>query len=192
MAVFMITIFDAVQNILGSDSLFWFCALSGTGLFALQFVLVLFGGDLGDEGASEELSASHFKWLSKQALTSFLMMFGWTGLTCKKEWHFGATLTILTALAVGLFAVVVLGAVFKWAKRLRSPGAVFRIEDAIGKEATVYSRVPKTGVGKITLSLNHLTYEIDAVSHQGEELPSFIKVQIIGKLDDTTAIVVQR
>ena len=60
----------------------------------------------------------------------------------------------------------------------------------IGKEAMVYQRIPKGGVGKITLSLNDLTYEIDAISHQNEELSSFIQVQVLKKSDEKTVVVV--
>lgn len=42
------------------DSFYWFCALTGFGLFLIQICLNLLG--IGnDEGASD---AIHFKWLS--------------------------------------------------------------------------------------------------------------------------------
>lgn len=96
----------------------------------------------------------------------------------------------LIAFTAGLCVVFILGAIFKSAKKLRSQGSIFRIDDAIGKEATVYQDIPRTGTGKITLSLNNLTYEIDAISSHPDELPSFTKVQIIDKADDKTVVVI--
>ncbi len=181
----------AIQDRIKNDSFFWFCALSGSGLFVLQFIVSLFWGIFDDlEVESEGLDAGKLSWLSKQGLTGFLMIFGWVGLTCRKEWSFSVLAATLTASAAGLFVIFILGAIFKSAKKLRSRGSVFQIDDAIGKEATVYQSIPKTGAGKITLSLNNLTYEIDAISHHAEELPSFTKVQIIKKADDTTVVVI--
>ena len=67
---------------------------------------------------------------------------------------------------------------------------VFRIEDAIGKQATVYQRIPKGGAGKISLSLNNLTYELDAISDHSEELSSFTQVHVLKKADEKTVVVV--
>lgn len=174
------TIFD----ILGSNPLFWLCALTGTGLFAVQFLLTLLGSDaLGDDDAMQ------MQWLSKQTITGFLMMFGWIGLTCKKELCYSMPVTISIALAGGVASIFLIAYLFKAAKKLKSEGAVFRLDDAIGKEATVYHRIPRNGSGKITLSLYNLSYEIDAISHDAEEIPSFTQVQIVKKVDDKTVIV---
>jgi hypothetical protein len=118
------------------------------------------------------------------------MMFGWVGLTCKHEFGLSILATSLIAFLGGLIAIFATALIFKSAKKLRSSGSVFRIEDAVGKQAVVYQRIPKGGVGKISLSLNEMTYEIDAMSHQNEELPSFISVQVLKKSDDKTVIVV--
>ena len=40
------------------------------------------------------------------------------------------------------------------------------------------------------MSLNSLTREIDAISLNGEKIPSFTKVKIINKVDDNTVSVV--
>lgn len=174
------------------DSLFWFCALLGTGLFIVQFLLTLLGGAFADDldDAGLHLDAGKIKWLSKQTLTGFLLLFGWVGLTCKKEGHFSETLSCSLALAAGFFSMLVTGWLFKMAKKLHSPGAVFRLDAAIGKEATVYQRIPSTGTGKISVSLEGMSYEIDAISASCEQIESFTKVQIIKKADETTAVVV--
>ena len=99
------------------------------------------------------------------------------------------TTTIGISLAAGIFAALIIRSIFKLAKRLRSSGSIYRIEDAIGKEAYVYQRIPKGGVGKISISLQHFTHEIDAISHHSEELPSFMRVKIIEKKDDNTVVV---
>ena len=167
------------------DPLFWFCALAGSGLFLIQFILIFFGIDSDHDGSFQD-----FKWLSKQALTGFLMMFGWIGLACKRELGFSAAGAAGIGVVAGMFAMLITGMIFKLARKLRSSGTVFRIEEAVGKEGSVYQRIPKDGIGKITISLGEMTHEIDAVSLSGEEVSSFSPVQIIKKMDERTVIVV--
>lgn len=168
------------------DHLFWFCALSGSGLFLIQLVLYFMGADAED---ADEGSSQNFKWLSKQAITGFLMMFGWVGLACKKELGYSPPTATLMAIAAGAVAMIISGAIFNLSRKLRSTGTVFRLDEAIGKEASVYQRIPKGGAGKISISLQDITHEIDAISLNGEEVGSFTQVQIIKKADEKTLVV---
>ena len=171
---------------MGKEIIFWFCALSGSGLFLIQFFLNLIGSD----SESDDNSADGFQWLSKQTITSFLMMFGWVGLAGLKEFGFSVPISVLMAVAAGMSAMLVTGMVFHFARKLRSTGTVFKLEEAIGKEASVYQRIPKDGVGKVSLALQEMTHEIDAISLSGEEIDSFSQVQIVRKKDDATVVVV--
>lgn len=184
----MITYFSAFNDLVREDPVYWFCALSGSLLFVGQFCLSFLGAqDDLDEGGGDP---GKVKWLSKQALTGFLMMFGWVGLTCKKELHLSHFWTVLFGVLAGVLALLATALIFRLAKKLCSPGVVFDLENAIGKEAVVYQRIPKGGIGKISLCLHDLTYEVDAVSHEGEEVDSFTQVQIIKKSDEKTAVIV--
>lgn len=187
----MAAIFSSLNELISQDPIFWCCALTGTCLFVIQFLLTFLGGGDGDfDSGGGEVDASNLKWLSKQAMTGFLMMFGWVGLTCKKEFHLALFPTIVFAFLAGLLAIFVTALLFRGVRKLRSSGTVFRIEDAVGREATVYQRIPKGGVGKITLSLHDLTHEIDAISQLEEDLPSFTQVQVLNTSDATTVVVV--
>lgn len=172
-----------------SFSVFWFCALAGTGMFIIQFFLNMSGfaghDDLDDGGIAD---SNNFKWLSKQTLTGFLMMFGWTGLACKEEYHLETIFAIIISLLIGLFTIFITGLLFKAAKKLQSTGNIFNIDDTVGKEAYVYQRIPVDGMGKISVSLHYGTFEINAVSNQ-DEISSFAPVQILKKLNDSTVVV---
>lgn len=173
-----------MNDLIRKDSLFWFFALLGSGLFVIQLLLSFFSAESDDTSEFD----GNFKWLSKQALTGFLMMFGWAGLTCRKEFGLSNLVSTLIAFASGGVALFCTALIFQGAKKLKSTGTIFNIEDAIGKEATVYQSIPKDGVGKITVSLHNFTHEIDAISHQ--DLPSFTSVQIIKKADEKTVVVI--
>lgn len=169
-----------------SDSLFWFCALAGSGLFFIQFLINLFG--MGDSDSGSE-DIKHFKWLSLQAVTGFLMIFGWSAITCQNEFDQALLPTIGISLVTGLIAAYIIHFLIRFTKRLQSSGSVYKIEEAIGKEAYVYQRIPKGGLGKVSLSLDNFTHEIDAISYQNQDLESFSRVKIIDKVSHSTVVV---
>ncbi len=188
----MLDLIHAFRFLVQQDATFWFCALAGSGLFFIQFLLTLFGADSQEEfhdisGAAE---SGQFRWLTKQAATGFLMMFGWVGLTCKHQFALPLTVSALIAVAAGLVSLLITSFIFNMARKLRSSGTVFSIEDAIGKEGVIYQRIPKGGIGKISVSLQGFTHEIDAVSDLDYDLPSFSNVHIIKKADENTVVVV--
>ncbi len=81
------------------------------------------------------------------------------------------------------------GAHIQIAKSLNSSGSVFKIEDAIGKEAVVYQRISIGGVGKISICMNDFTREIDAIEHKQEAVESFTRVYVLKKADPNTVVV---
>lgn len=185
-----------------SGSFFWFCALAGSGMFGIQLIINICG--MGDhdsfdtsdisshtihEGGQDSADAKKFKWLSMQTITGFLMMFGWTAITCQEEFGFHNPITIGISLAAGIFTALIIRSIFKLAKKLKSSGSVYRIEETVGKEGYVYQSIPKGGKGKVSMSLEHFTREIDAISHHSEDLPSFMRVKIIEKSDERTVVV---
>jgi hypothetical protein len=184
-----------LQKIFSTDPFFWFFALVGSGMFVIQFLLSLFGftddhtHDISDD-IHGHADAHGFKWITKQTLTGFLMFFGWVGLTCRKEFSFSNFSSAVYGVIGGLAAVFATALIFKLAKKMHNPGAVFKIEDTVGKEAIVYQRIPKDGSGKISLSLYQQTYEIDAVSLKQEEVPSFSHVHILKIENDKTVSVI--
>jgi len=181
--------------VLNKETFFWFFALSGSVALFIQLILNLFGlsdhHDIGDTDIDiGEIDTSNFKWLSKQALSGFFMMFGWIGLSCLKEFEFNVLLSLAIAFIAGVLAMFVSGFIFKMARKLHSSGTVFKIEDAIGQEAMIYQQILKKDKGKILISLNNLTREIDAIALNEEEISSFTKVKIINKVDKNTVSVV--
>lgn len=185
------------NDLIKSGSVFWFCAFTGSGMFFIQFIINIFGGtnqdnlDVGDsiDASSDAADARRFKWFSMQAITGFLMMFGWTAITCQSEFGLKNIPTIGVSIISGILAAFIILSIFKYAKKLQSSGSSYRIEDAIGKEAYIYQSIPKDGIGKISISLQNFTHEIDAISHNSEALSSFTRVKIIKKIDDNTVVV---
>ena len=183
------------NELISSGSLFRFCALAGSGMLFIQLLISIFGishhetFDNADASHEQGEDSRRFKWLSMQTLTGFLMMFGWTALTCQQEFGLHDTTTIGIALVSGLISALLMRSIFKLTNKLKSSGTVYKIDDAIGKEAYVYQSIPKGGKGKISVSLQNHTHEIDAISYHCEDVPSFARVKIIQKSDEHTVIV---
>lgn len=171
-------------KIFEGDTLFFLCAMLGTGMFALQILLSTLGV-FDDEGAFHE---GALKWFSWQALCGFLMMFGWTSLTCFKEFEFSKPLSIIIALFAAVIAVYILGLMLRGMRKLESRGNVFLIENTIGKEAVVYQSISCKKAGKVTLSINDMTCELDAIMKEGTAA-SFTRVKIVAFCDEKTVIV---
>lgn len=188
----MLALLNGLDDLNNREIIYWFVALAGSGLLIIQFALSLLGAHDHDflEDDNLVIDAGKVKWLSKQGLTAFLMMFGWVGLTCMKEFALSTTVTMMISFTCGIISIFVTGFLFKVAKKLRSSGTVFRIEDAIDKEAVVYQNIAKDGAGKISISLHNLTHEIDAVSLNREDISSFTRVKVIKKADEKTVVVV--
>lgn len=185
----MNTYITSFLHMIHANPFFWSCALLGTLFFLFQLLLSCFAGMEEDGGTGLHDENSSFKWVSKQTLTGFLMIFGWTALTCENQFALSLEKTLLIGIVAGLFTLVLIALIFAGAKKLRSSGSLFRLEDTIGKEAIVYQRIPKEGIGTISVSLHHMTHEINAITEEGEELPSFVSVRILKQKNQNTVVV---
>lgn len=172
------------------DRIFWFFALLGSGLFLLQLCVSLLGIIEDDAGGEPGMGdAIRVKWLSKQAIVGFLMLFGWTALACRHEFAFSLPATLLWACIAGAVAMIVSGFLFCSVRRLHSSGTVFNLDAALGKEAMVYQRIPQGGIGKISISIDGHAHEIDAISYNGRPIDSFLQVIVMKKIDNQTLAV---
>lgn len=184
-------ILSDIISFFGSEESFRLAAYVGTGLILRQVICNLFGwvdsDDVGD--FNEAVEYKNFKFISLQAVAPFLMMFGWTGMTCQKEFHLSLAASVKVSLLAGAASGYITRLIFKLSKFFHSPGNSCNLDDIIGKEATVYQRIPKGGTGKISISFEHLTCEVDAVSATQEEISSFTRVQILKKTDGSTLVV---
>ena len=158
---------------------FLICATLGGTILILRVALSLLGvgfdsldGDLGDAdadaGSGDDASVDHTdgghldlgRWLTFQALVSFLAFFGVGGLTALDAKQ-AAPVAVVVGLVTGLVAVILLGYVLRAVRKLNTDGTV-RIEQAVGLEAKVYLRIPANGLGegKITLPIQGRTIEV--------------------------------
>lgn len=175
------------------QQVFWACAAVASLVFVVQMVLTLMGmdttsadfdapdmgamdGDTMDAGGSVSL-------FSIRNLVNFLLGFGWAGV-CFDSVVPNRFLLVLLAILVGLAFVWMFFALFKQLKRFEANGA-FNIRNCLGRTANVYLRIPAHGKGKIQISINGASQEIDAIS-DGDPIPTGALVKVTEIIDGQT------
>lgn len=177
------------------ETVFLICALTGGTLVVCLLVagMVGFGGD---HDTDHETDTDHdtsdgghgnglFGMLSVRTLTSALLFFGLGGMTAR---YYGADELAAFGVAVGSGALTfyLVALAMKSLKGLRADGTA-RVERAVGCTGTVYLRVPgeRGGSGKVHLSLQNRTVELQAVT-AGGELPTGRPVKVVGVVSADT------
>lgn len=176
--------------------LFTVPAFVGTLFFVLRLILMLVGGDGGldvDDGLSADLdhgdSTGAFKVLSIQAITAFLMGFGWGGLGAYRGWGLPLLLSVPVGLAFGAGTMWVLAKLLRWVLRLQSSGTI-HMSAALFEQGTVYTAVPERGQGRgmVRVVVDNRMRFYPAVS-EGPPIPSRASVRITAVNDDNTVTV---
>ncbi len=163
------------------------CAVIGGFFVLVKLVLQFIGGDSeadvgvdGDVGFDAEHVDSDigFRALSIQGLSAFFMMFGLVGLALYRQSQLEVLVSIVGAVAAGLFSVWVMGKLFQMASRLQSSGTL-QTADAVGCTGTVYLTIPEKGTGRVSLNFKNHLREFDAIEKNGAEIPTGTPVRVV-------------
>jgi len=156
-------------------------------------------GDIDGDGshASAQHDSAHhgstslFRVLSLRTVVAALAFFGLAGLAAQSA-EYPPWQALLIAVGAGLAAMYGVYWLLCAAKSLRAEGTA-RIQRAMGKEATVYLRIPghQKGNGKIQINLQNRTMEYLATT-TGDAIPSGAKVVVVGVLGSDTVQVLAR
>lgn len=158
-------------------NLFLACAVFGTAVLAIQFVITAIGLDWDDIEPDPDASW-FFSVLSLKSLVAAVAFFGLGGLTAS---GFGASayLSILSGLVAAAFAMVLVTWLMHLLHDLRSDGTV-DIENAVGLTGEVYLSIPAagSGIGKVTVGVQNRSMEYKAVT-DGDALPTGTPVVVV-------------
>jgi hypothetical protein len=126
-----------------------------------------------------------FQVLSLRTVVAALAFFGLAGLAAGAG-ECSPLNTLLIAAAAGLAAMYAVYFMLRGMRSLRAEGTV-RIDRAVGRQATVYLRIPaqEEGVGKIQINLQNRTMEYLATT-LGDALPSGATVVVTKVLGSDT------
>lgn len=171
------------------DYFYLLCAVVGGLLFLARVGFGLLGGETGSfDGDMGEFNpgidhpdAGHhgdpgFHLFSLQGITGFFIMFGLVGLAISRG---GGEVfwSGLSGLVAGGATMVVIAWIFQSAQRLQSEGTL-RIQNAVGKEGTVYLTIPEHGTGQVSVVVQGGLRQFDAISDEGGRIPTGEKVRV--------------
>lgn len=180
--------FETFKSMDGMLQVYWILAAVSSIIFIIQAIMTFIGFDADSdvdmstapdqipESGDAAFDAAGFHLVSVKSVICFILGFGWTGVLC---WNYipNRVLLGLLAVVVGLiFMSLIAFLLFQMMKLNRDN--TFRVEQTIGLPADVYLRIPgnRKQTGKITVSLNGSTHELEALSDT--DIPTGAKVRI--------------
>ena len=186
-------------------TLFTMCAIVGSSVLVIQFLLSLLGVGIGadadldidlpsnDVDGIDTVSDGNWafaKYLSLQTIVAFVAFFGIGGLIADKSGQ-PPVVSSAVALITGTAIMVGYGHLVHSMRKLETDGS-FRIELAEGAHGRVYLRIPgeQAGAGKVTVIVQGRTVELSAMT-EGPELRTGTSIVINRILDRQTVQVVR-
>lgn len=177
-------------------------ASSATILMFLLLILMIIGIDGAEsfDGGLDSVDVDVFndepfsaigglKIISIRGVLAFFSFGGWA--TYLFAGSISDGLALFIGFVVGTIAMVLTAYIFKQIYRLESSGNI-NYQTAIGKQAIVYMRVPKSksGTGKVTLIHQERMVEVDAVTESETDIMPKTQVEVVG-LDGPNTLVVK-
>lgn len=157
----------------------------GGGIITLLNIIRLFVGLDADIDFDSEIYSDFngLKFISLYGIGAFLLMFGIVGFITDFSYNYNPIVSSLLAFLTGFIMMFIVALLFKRFKKLDSCGNVY-INDAIGKNATVYTTVDKNkGTVKVIMNNDVETY-YDALSINDDIFKFGEVVNIVDVIND--------
>ena len=144
-----------------------------------------FGHISGDstQHSVHEAGMDALRLFTLSGVVSFFTVFGWSSIILYQNALPGA-LAVVFGLALGYGAMYGAAKLVQWSICLQEDGNL-DLDNALGQLAQVYIPIPAAGGGErnVTLTLQDRFVELNAVSAEGEAIPSGMQVHVTGIKD---------
>lgn len=175
------------------SSVFFYCAVLGGGILLLQIVFMLVGvddgglGDLADaggvdigdvdtDGATDSAGYWFYELISLRTLSAAAALFGVVGRVSLEAGNSAAASLALGGVA-GYSAMYAVYWLFKQVFKLEASGT-FDIRNAVNAVGEVYVPIDPATAGKIQVTVQGRTVELQARSDHNDRLPTGSKVTV--------------
>jgi len=144
------------------------------------------GGSVGQIDAPGD---SGLRMFTVRGIVAFFAVFGWTALAISRSGG-GTALASGLGVAAGLAALFVLAWMMRAILRMQEDGTADE-RTAVGRSASVYLQIPeaRSGTGKVTVLVGSQLREFDAVTDDGEIIPTGREVTVVGISGKSTMVV---
>ena len=163
-----------------SSNIFLIIALVTTGIFAVQFVLSIFFGDIN---ADADIDTDISSVVSFKGLTHFGIGFGWY-MYLQQDTD---VISYIVGILVGLLFVFAVWYLYKKAYQLQQVNRSENTEQLVGRECTIYFN---QGEGKYTVQVSRdgAMREVDVISESGKTYQTGDRTIITSYKDGTLFI----
>jgi hypothetical protein len=185
--------FEFIESLDTLHQGFWYIALGAGLFFFIQTVLTFIGGDHGGDFSTDFDGNLHhdtpFQLFSLRNLINFLLGFGWGGVAFYNSIE-SKGLLIFVSILIGVGFVALFFFLIVQILKLTEDNT-FQQGNLIGKVGEVYLTIPAkmSGKGKIIISLNGTSHELQAMTESDENIPSNQSVRVIYIYDETLIVV---
>ncbi len=178
-----------------AEKIYWCIAIPFSIVFIIQLIMTLVGGDFDASSSTGDadvaVDSDHgigFQFISIKNLIGFFTIFSWTGIACTAA-GLNPILTVVIAVVAGLIMMLLMGLLIYYMGKLAEDGSM-KMEEAIGKTATVYLTIPakRSAQGKVQLTL-HGFQTLDAVTDDAEELKNGNMVKVVDIINNEILVV---
>ncbi len=200
-------------NSIGLAAQVFYCiAVPSTLVLLIQTVLMFMGfddgadGDIDFDAPDTELSDGIFgdssdidlddisgleslHIFSIRGIIAFFVIFGWVGVVMQSA-KINLAITVLVAFICGFAMMVLIAYLFRAVMRLKSDGTADN-RNALGAAGRVHLTVPpsRSGEGKVHVMLQGSYVERNAVTDEGESIPTGCEVIVVGTSGQTDLVV---
>lgn len=157
---------------------------------ALLLLLGVGGVDIDDvDFSGDGAHDTGMGLISLRTVTAFFLGFGWGGVTAMSN-GFSFPIAIIAGLVLGAIFMAIMFYLMRLLHGLKSSGTV-KLEEAIGKVATVYVTIPAKGQGsgQIEIMIQGRLMTISACSERDAAIAPQQKVRVVKMLDANTFVV---
>ena len=121
-------------------------------------------------------------YLSLQSISGFFLMFGLVGIGTLQI-NLAPAITLICGLAAGIFTAWSVTKIYRMMLKLQSSGNM-NIESALGKQGRVYLTIPVNGTGVVSINIQGSLRNLDALSADGNVIPTDSLVVVTKITDD--------
>jgi membrane protein implicated in regulation of membrane protease activity len=184
---------DWWEALTAMQKIYWALALPFSLLLIVQLLATFIGADTdteiehGDHHDGGE--GGEFQIFTVKNFIMFFTIFGWTGLAALSS-GMSNTMSVVVATVAGAISMVAMAAIFYFMSKLVASGTM-KMDNAVGKTGEVYLRIPagKTGVGKVNVTIQGSTRELDAMTSDLLDIPSGAMIRVVDLVNDRVLLV---
>ena len=151
-----------------------------------------FDGDVDAGHGVHDIPDAGLRLFTVRGFIAFFTVFGWGGLALLRS-GVSAGLSAILAGVMGFCSMLAMAVIFKLCMRLQSDGTM-RLPNAIGQSGSVYLTIPprREGRGKVEVLVQDQMRELDAVTDEGEALPTGCEVVVVAVSGKSTLVVCRK